>query len=68
MSMITPELCSTNFKLASQLGAGYVVNYQLLNEAELLRRVMIIITLLDLHNSSDDMKAEIDGYFIIHSI
>ena len=26
--------CSTNFKLASQLGAGYVVNYQLLNEAE----------------------------------
>ena len=34
MSLITPELCSTNFKLASQLGAGYVVNFQVLNEAE----------------------------------
>ena len=34
MNLITPELCSTNFKLASQLGAGYVVNCQLLKEAE----------------------------------
>ena len=33
MSLITPELCSTNFKLARQLGACYVVNFQLLNEA-----------------------------------
>ena len=57
MSLITPELCSTNLMLASQLGAGqgHLVNYQLLNEAEYHLKNY---EGPDLHNSSDDMKAE----------